>query len=250
MSQFEKLCKQVFEKLGAVPHPSYGNRFMTLAGPLDAAVYDGWIATLFEDIALARAILGTVGEGAINPHSGKWNTHFYDSELKFPGECAKKVFRRLAGVLPVPELYGADQRVSEQKPYSPDKPSQVVLQYLYRAGGKSAQRTVVFQPDDCAVIFDARALIYASEAKPGKASLVPGLVGLEDLQAEVSSWDPEQDPPFHEITGITWTQSEDATDARTFDEFVDDCVAVALSKDGWSAAYRLPMPEAARQVER
>ncbi len=248
MAQFEKLCNRAFERLGAVPWPArYCSRFMTLAGPLDATVYDGWIATRFEDVARARALLGVVGEGAINPHSGKWNMHFHEHELKRPAECAQKVFRRLASVLPVSDLYGADQRVSQQHQYAPDKPSHVVLQYQYRCGeDEPVQHSVVFQAGDCAIVFNARALIYATGAELGETSFVPGQVGLPDLQGDLTCWDPDRDTPFHEITGISWTQTASATDERTFDEFVDECVAVVLSRDAWAVDYRPPFSDEVR----
>lgn len=71
----------MLHRLGARPNPLgwYAVRMHTMAGELELSVHDGWLAARFVDLDRAKALLnprGQLGDGRLNPFSGKWNFHF------------------------------------------------------------------------------------------------------------------------------------------------------------------------------
>jgi hypothetical protein len=52
----------------------------TICGELRVHVYEDWYATAFVDTDKAKAHFGVtgIGQGRLNPHSGKWNWHPWD----------------------------------------------------------------------------------------------------------------------------------------------------------------------------
>ena len=240
---FQVAIERIVDRLGCVPDPSYGRRLETIAGPLHISPYDTWVATRFEDVARAKSL---ISQGTLNPYSGKWNWHFSPSELKDPQACARVIFHALTGVLPDHERFEPMQSVNGE-PYDPDKPYSVVLTYGYegRLGEKECKR-VVFQPNWPNYLFGTRALIHAANLQKDGAFFVPGQVGLEDLQSKLPSNDPQQDTPFHEIASVQFTQDEPPTEDVSFNEFLNRCVDVALSKKGWNEKHR-PSPVLAEQ---
>lgn len=74
MSAFRNQIEHVLEQAGAQRTPGEGNdwKLHTKAGLLQITVYDGWVATRFDDVAAATKLIGS----GINGYSGKWNHHF------------------------------------------------------------------------------------------------------------------------------------------------------------------------------
>lgn len=134
------------------------------------------------------------------------------------------------------------------------------LEYMYRDGSNfKVHRTVVFSG---APTEDLKARLLAACGHDGfDPEFIPGLVGLRDLQksflekpimiaralgqekflAELEAskprWDPERDHIYHTIEDVSVT-SEDATDPRSFEEFVEDCEAAE-----WDETYKPPFYE-------
>jgi hypothetical protein len=52
----------------------------TPAGLLRLSVYDDWVATRFDDVALGKAFTATCGR-TCNPFTGKWNFHYYNGTV-------------------------------------------------------------------------------------------------------------------------------------------------------------------------
>lgn len=232
---FQAAVERIVDRMGCVPDPSYGRRLETVAGALHITPYDTWVATRFEDVARAKS---KVGQGSLNPYSGKWNWHFSPTELQDPQTCARVVFNALTGVLPDHERYGPIQSVSGE-PYDPGKPYSVVLTYGYEGRlGESERKRVVFQPDRPIQQFGARSLIHAANLQKEGAFFVPGQVGQEDLQTRLLSCDPQDETPFHKIVSIQFTQDEPPTQAASFGEFLTRCIDVALSNKGWDDKHR------------
>jgi hypothetical protein len=71
---FAKVCTDMLKDLGAVESDcSYGMSIQTIAGRLQLHAYDTWLATRFDD---EKAAVRLIGDGSLNPYSGKWNWHF------------------------------------------------------------------------------------------------------------------------------------------------------------------------------
>lgn len=68
---------RMLQELGAQPDGRQeavdGVVIHTRAGVLWCKPYDNWLACRFEDVALARSV---VGHDCLNLFSGKWNWHF------------------------------------------------------------------------------------------------------------------------------------------------------------------------------
>lgn len=78
---FCEAMTEMLHRLGARPNSSgwYALLLDTIAGELEINVYDGWLATRFADVDRANALLnprGHLGDGRLNPFSGKYNFHF------------------------------------------------------------------------------------------------------------------------------------------------------------------------------
>lgn len=77
---FIRAADEMLRRLGAepTPHGWPGLRLQTRAGELLLHVYGGWLATRFDDVPRAVALLNPRLDWAerLNPLSGKWNFHF------------------------------------------------------------------------------------------------------------------------------------------------------------------------------
>lgn len=64
--------------LGAAPGKNgYDFRVETACGPLDVQLYPEWVACRFEDVEAAKSCLPHGSGDRLNPHSGKWNFHYF-----------------------------------------------------------------------------------------------------------------------------------------------------------------------------
>ncbi|MDY0170386.1 MAG: hypothetical protein RBS80_27825 [Thermoguttaceae bacterium] len=73
--RFVEVVTEFFTRLGARPGSFYDYALDTPAGMLHLSVYDTWVATRFDDVAMGRAFTASCGSSC-NPYSGKWNFHF------------------------------------------------------------------------------------------------------------------------------------------------------------------------------
>jgi hypothetical protein len=73
---FKAACTTMLHELGAVNTGGwYPLQIETVAGALDLAPQDGWLACRFVDVERAKSLLGCTWGGRLNPVSGKWNWH-------------------------------------------------------------------------------------------------------------------------------------------------------------------------------
>lgn len=73
----------MLRKIGAVKVSETREEYeiTTILGDLFIAIYDDWVHCCFENVEAAKQHFGHVGISAnrrLNPHSGKWNWHWFD----------------------------------------------------------------------------------------------------------------------------------------------------------------------------
>ena len=90
--RFQDAVTKLFESLGARTGQCYDFDLDTPAGLLQVSVFDNWVATRFDDLALARAFTASCGIPC-NPYSGKWNHHFTDDEIRSLDSVAQLEYR-------------------------------------------------------------------------------------------------------------------------------------------------------------
>lgn len=74
---FRKAALALLNEVGTCDETRmYPHQVLTRAGILSVGVHDDWLACRFEDIELAKHVLGV--DSNLNPHSGKWNWHGLD----------------------------------------------------------------------------------------------------------------------------------------------------------------------------
>ena len=238
--EFKTACEAMLHRLGAVPGTHRDLMIPTVAGPLQCTAYPDWLACVFDDVNAARA---RVGAGTLNPFSGKLNW-MYDK----PGpQDLVHLYEQVARVV-VP-----DGEVAEMLQEYTDTLLQLNgkgdvntrLTYMYRdADNYKVGKEVVFKG-----IFrlgeDLAPMLLALDRSEGSTSLIPGQVGLDDLQDSftgcASRWDPERDHPWHEVTSVAPVLAAElpATDGRSIFEFSRDVIRAAVG-DGWNEAYLPP----------
>ncbi|WP_425953191.1 hypothetical protein [Ralstonia pseudosolanacearum] len=94
---FKKQVLEVFERLGVklVDNGAmYPYAVETVAGTLQMAVQDDWIACRFNDVALAKKHVYSGPLARLNPFSGKWN---WDGAMT----CLEQFERETQMLLPV-----------------------------------------------------------------------------------------------------------------------------------------------------
>ncbi len=240
---FQTACEAMLRRLGATEGRWRELSLPTVAGPLECSVYEDWLACAFDDVKAARA---KVGHGSLNPFSGKWNwmydkpgpdelLHLYDQIARVvvpSGEVAELV-RAYAG-----DLQRLDSRADIN----------TRLSYMYRdADNYKVGGEAVFQ-GRFRLGEDLLPLLMSLARSEGAPSLIPGQVGLPDLQDSFqgceSRWDPERDHPWHEVTGIepVLAESTPPTQDRSVFEFSRDVIRVGLG-GGWDESYRPPFYE-------
>lgn len=239
MTIFKDLVEAALAKLGAQRNDaeasSYAYSLPTMVGGLLCHVTDDSMLARFQNVERA---CGVVQSGSLNPNSGKWNWHFTNA-----GEQeARNLFVEMAGLLPALPRYGD---FPDDGGRASTKPISARVSYMYRDGGNNrVGGAVVFRPEMAPRHFIEQALIRACFIEDGVAFIVPGQVGLKDLQASFLGcahvWEPELDHAMHEITGIDWTSVATPSDGRSFSEFVSECIDVALGEGGWNEAYKPP----------
>ena len=110
----EALIKGISEYLisvGALPGEFGTFTLETNAGPLQITPLDGWVACKFKEVERAVDLLGSQ---SINPHSGKWNWHYYNVPANEAIKAFKLVLRMVAD-LPA-EKCGKNSRCVEPQP--------------------------------------------------------------------------------------------------------------------------------------
>ena len=240
MRDFKDLIEAALVKLGGCrngPESSYQYTLHTIAGPLLCSPEEDALRARFSRPEVARGVVQT---GRLNANSGTW-----DLQFSAPGpEHARSIFLDLAGLLPILPFYGdipGDARLQTA-------PVRTILNYMYRDHENNKMgSSVVFQPETPPRLFLAKALIRTGHLPDGISMLIPGQVGLKDLQASFLGcehvWNPDIDHVFHEITGFGSSHAALPTDPRTFSQFVGECVDVALSAHGWDENYKPPFYE-------
>lgn len=230
--EFQRLCGEMLLALGAVPGTYRSHRLETVAGGLECTPYENWLACCFDDPKRASNFASGT---SLNPHSGKWNWHFDEPGLKE----AVGLFARIASLVPVSEGHGVA--------FEPAPEGQAVaslnteLTYQYRDGSnyKTAE-TVVFRGVGAYSLQHLSGLIHACDRSNGRASFIPGMVGLPDLQDSFdgceSHWDPEDDGPWHEIQSVALTTRAPTLEV-TWSEFVDRVCSLRLLS-GWDEGYK------------
>ena len=237
MSDFKVLIGAALLKLGAQRSGLDSFTLATMAGPLHCKAEDGAMLSRFERADFAS---GVVQAGDFNPSTGHWNFVFEPAGR----EEARAVFVDLAGVLPALPQYGDFPEAVT----AGGGPVSTILSYFYRDQLNSkVGASVVFAAEVAPRPYLAQAFLRACRLRQGVASMVPGQVGLKDLQASFLGcehvWDPAIDHSFHEISGLSWTHASTPTDLRTFSEFVNQCIDVVLGSQGWDEGYRPPFYE-------
>lgn len=113
------------------------------------------------------------------------------------------------------------------------------VHYTYRdANNYKSGRTVVLE--GLPTIRDVIELLDACDKSNGNLDIIPGLVGLDDLQIEMTGgFDEEADHPFHEIESITPTAADADAELPSFAAF-KSLVIERGGKDGssWDEKYR------------
>ncbi len=222
------------QKLGAESRDSGSFSLMTMAGPLRCSPEAQALRTEFQRADFAAGVVQ--GEN-FNPDSGRWDFVFEKADRGH----VRSVFVDLAGILPALPQYGDFPGAMG----AGTAPVSTILSYFYRDHSNSkVGGSVVFAPERPPRLYLAQALTRACRLHLGTACLVPGQVGLKDLQASFLGcehvWDPAIDHAFHEISGLSWSSVASPSDARTFSVFVDECIDVALTGNGWDETYRPP----------
>ena len=77
-NSFKQAVTEYLISKGAVAADFYEFQIETTLGLLHVTPFDNWIATRFDDVDRAKAVLGSGRDVRLNPCSGKWNFHFAD----------------------------------------------------------------------------------------------------------------------------------------------------------------------------
>lgn len=249
---FEERALHMVKALGAESQPPYNElTLQTLAGPMRVHPYDTWMACRFEDVERAKKLSPA---GSLNPFSGKWNWHYTK-----PGENdLEHLYVQLCGVIEEPEevsvLLEQFEASKAALPQDPDLELLVRLSYQYRDGDNYKVGADVYFEGAPRWGKGVRSMLLALDSGEGRPSMIPGMVGLEDLQDSFQTssgnrWDPDRDHPWHEVTGIEMVQAgEGCAPSGSFDDFAKAVFSAAFVK-GWDESYKPPFyPEmAARQ---
>lgn len=237
---FQKECKAMLGLLGAEPGGRYDSTLQTVAGVLHCSVHDNWLACSFDDVKLAKKL---IGEGNLNPHSGKWNWMY----TKPGADDLIKLYATLARIIDLSQnsltlLQGYEAQAQSK----PDLETiNTRLSYMYRdADNYKTGASVIFSGGsrNCDHL---KQLILAFDRSGDNPCMIPGQIGLLDLQDSFegceSYWDPESDHPWHEVTAIEPVSASmwPPTDSRTILEFSAQVRAVALGS-GWNEDYKPP----------
>lgn len=111
--------------------------------------------------------------------------------------------------------------------------------YTYRdANNYKSSRTVVLEGTPS--LADMIELLDACDKNNGDRDIIPGLVGLDDLQIELTGgFNEEVDTPFHELEGVSLTVAAADTGLPSFASF-KAMVLEQGGKDGsnWNEDYR------------
>lgn len=233
---FKNKCDKMLKLLGATPGGRYEMVLPTVAGPLDCRAHESWLACKFENIKLAKQL---IGHGDLNPYSGKWNWMHVNPD----SEDMLNLYWNLAQVVDVSENDLAQDYLQTLSALPQDAKLNTSLTYMYRDGDNyKTTRTVVFS-DGVRSVASLSALLLALDKSEGTPSLIPGAVGLDDLQDSFngceSRWDPERDHPWHEVTRLepVVASEVEATDERSIVEFSDQVSRLALLS-GWNEDYK------------
>lgn len=237
---FQAACAQMLKKLGATPNAQDYLVINSIAGPLLCKPQEDWLHCKFENVAEAKKL---IHHGTLNPFSGKWNWHFFKPDQ----DAVLRLFKDIARVVDLTDnqLMNDYEEALAKLPAGTSS-TNTQLTYMYKDGNNyKTSRTVTFSgsPGGPSAL---RALILACDSSAGNASIIPGEVGLKDLQDSFtgcqSPWDPEQDHPWHEITDITpidpsISEELDAEkDERSFQEFCQQLCSQAIL-EGWDESY-------------
>ena len=70
----------LLNSIGAKDNGYGGFTVQTKLGPMNLIPFDDWVACRFDDVEKAKAHFGisNIGQGRLNPFSGKWNWHAWD----------------------------------------------------------------------------------------------------------------------------------------------------------------------------
>lgn len=246
---FRKACFNMLEGLGAV-HSTNGVLILdTIAGPLNCSVQDDWLACNFDEVGKAVKM---ITNGEVNRFSGKWNWMFTKPGM----DELLRLRANLAQVINMKDNELSRAYLEELVKLEPRQPINTRLTYMYRDGDNyKTSRDVVFEGG----FRDSKylnTLLLAFDTSEDNPSIIPGQIGLGDLQDGFSGcesrWDPERDHPWHEVVGLTPIpvgQEGGTLDSRTIWEFSDELVRQVVDQ-GWNTAYLPPFyPEMAKRHE-
>lgn len=243
---FQACATRMVQHLGAKPESS-GRGFLidTIAGSMFVHPYENWVACRFLDVARAKKVSPA---GSLNPFSGKWNWHGDDSSVEGLNDFLTHLCRVVPAAEALEEIIRPYDLAARQCKSSSDL--SVRLAYQYRDGSNyKVSREVVLSgaPRYAAEIRRALMGLDLSDAP----SLIPGQVGLPDLQDSFagcsSRWDPEADHPWHELLSVELVEGYQGEPDGDFSEFSDQIFQVAFL-DGWDASYKPDFyPEMARR---
>lgn len=239
---FTKECTAMLVRLGAQPHDNefgggYDLVLKTVAGPLQCHAHDDWLACKFRDV---QSAVKRIHQGDLNQFSGKWNW-MYNKPTRLD---LVDLSERLAGVADLSDnrlcrAYAKSLEQLTDQDHAPD----VCLTYVYQdADNYKVARDVFFR----GAFRDPKnlnSLVLSLDMSTGDASLIPGELGLDDLQDSFpgtqNQWDPYRDHPFHEVTSIIAVpfEEERVCDERRFKEFVREVFAHVITA-GWDESYR------------
>ncbi|MBY0465386.1 MAG: hypothetical protein K2W33_10635 [Burkholderiales bacterium] len=119
------------------------------------------------------------------------------------------------------------------------------VSYRYRDGNNYKQATKAYFCGPTSRD-SVNAFLAMLESADGAPSMIPGQIGLEDLQGRFSSggWDEDSDHPFHEVASIELMDFNEMSDndaalvfELSFDEFVKTAFGTLGEAGGWDQAW-------------
>ncbi len=230
---FQEEALKVLLALGAKKNEGLGYDYVidTIAGPLECAPYEDWLATRFMDVAQAKQ---KVGGDRLNPHSGKWNWHYTN-----PGPSDMLALARsLASVIL------SDKELESEVTVTGGDGTHTRLTYMYRDGSNNKTSKSVVFPGRLHYR-DLKLIAACCDRQEGDHFyFIPGEVEMPDLQDSFagceSEWDDDRDHPFHQISAVEMV-SEPVDDDVLSETPAEDLSAMFLEvakRGGWGSNYR------------
>lgn len=236
---FHKSCSDMLVALGARQGADGILTLDTIAGPLTYTVQNDGLACMFDDVAGA---LKVITNGALNRISGEWNWMFPNPEL----EDVIRLRLNLAQVTNMKEHFLNQGYQRALKVLGANRELNTCLTYQYRDSHNCRVSTRIVFLGALSEARELNALMLAFDPSKDHPSMIPGEVGLSDLQDLADPGDGQCDPdqlhPWHEVIELTPVPARGEAqplDGRTIKDFADEVCRHVVS-NGWSEKYLPP----------